>query len=148
MHAVTLLEAFQTLEDPRSARGVRYPFAGMVVLTLLGMLAQIRELEKLVRWARLNWDRLKEPLGFERDQPPCATTISRTLAQCQVADFQAALTTWLQARVTEATTAGVLAVDGKTAKQGLDVNGQRRAEFVPHAALVQVAYSLSVVQML
>lgn len=124
MHAVTLLEAFQTLEDPRSARGVRHPFAGMVVLTLLGMLAQIRELEKLVRWARLNWDRLKEPLGFERDQPPCATTISRTLAQCQVADFQAALTTWLQARVTEATTAGVLAVDGKTAKQGLDVNGQ------------------------
>ncbi len=123
MHAVTLLEAFQSLEDPQSARGVRHPFAGIVVLTLLGMLAQIREMEKLVRWARVNWDRLREPLGFERDEPPCATTFSRTLAKCRVADFQAALTTWLQARVTEATTAGVLAVDGKTAKQALDDNG-------------------------
>ncbi len=38
MHAVTLLDAFSRLDDPRSARGVRHPFAGMVVLMLLGML--------------------------------------------------------------------------------------------------------------
>jgi hypothetical protein len=123
VEATTLLEAFGRLEDPRAARGVRHPFAGMVVLTLLGMLARIREMEVLVRWATANWDRLREPLGFDRDEPPCATTFSRTLAKCRVADFQAAFTVWLQARLAEETTRGALAVDGKTAKQGIDDDG-------------------------
>jgi hypothetical protein len=123
MHAATLMEVFRQLEDPRKARGVRHPFAGMVMLTLLGMLARIREMEVLVRWATANWERLKGPLGFERDTPPCATTISRTLAQCRVADFQAALTGWLKARLAEGMSRGVIAVDGKTAKQAQDDNG-------------------------
>jgi len=123
MHAATLLEAFGRLEDPRKARGVRHPFAGMVVLTLLGMLARIREMEVLVRWATVNWSRLKEPLGFDRDAPPCATTFSRTLAKCRVEEFQAALAAWLRARLADAATCGAVAVDGKTAKQALDDDG-------------------------
>ncbi len=123
MHASTLLEAFGRLEDPRKPRGVRHPFAGMVVLTLLGMLARIREMEVLVRWATANWSRLREPLGFDRDEPPCATTFSRTLAKCRVEEFQAALTVWLQARLAEGATRGAVAVDGKTAKQAVDEDG-------------------------
>jgi hypothetical protein len=123
MHAATLLDAFSRLDDPRSARGVRHPFAGMVVLMLLGMLARIREMEVLVRWATIHWERLREPLGFDRDAPPCATTISRTLAKCRVAEFQAALAAWLQVCLADQTTDGVVAVDGKTAKQGLDDQG-------------------------
>ena len=68
----SLLQAFSRLEDPRCRRGVRHPFAGMVVLMLLGMLARIREMEVLVRWATVHWDQLREALGFDRDQPPCA----------------------------------------------------------------------------
>jgi hypothetical protein len=102
---------------------VRHPFAGMVMLMLLGMLARIREMEVLVRWATIHWDRLREPLGFARDEPPCATTISRTLAKCRVAEFQAALSDWMQARLTDKTTDGVVAVDGKTSRQGLDEDG-------------------------
>jgi hypothetical protein len=120
----TLLDAFSQLEDPRCRRGVRHPFAGIVVLMLLGMLARIREMEVLVRWATVHWDQLKGPLGFDRDEPPCATTISRTLAQCQVGDFQAALANWLRDCLANSETEGVLAVDGKTAKQGLDENGR------------------------
>ena len=123
MHAATLLDAFSRLDDPRSARGVRHPFAGMVVLTLLGMLARIREMEVLVRWATVHWDRLQGPLGFDREEPPCATTISRTLAKCRVAEFQAALSVWMQAVMADKTTEGVVAVDGKTAKQGIDDDG-------------------------
>ena len=124
MPAETLLDAFSHLDDPRSRRGVRHPFAGMVVLMLLGMLARIREMEVLVRWASVHWDQLQGPLGFDRDEPPCATTISRTLAQCKVADFQAALAVWLQDCVAYSGTEGVLAVDGKTAKQGLGDDGR------------------------
>jgi hypothetical protein len=103
---------------------VRHPFAGIVVLMLLGMMSRIREMEVLVRWAAVHWGQLKEPLGFDRDKPPCATTISRTLAQCRVADFQAALAVWLRNCVAQTPTEGVVAVDGKTAKQGLDDNGR------------------------
>lgn len=123
MHAATLLEAFSRLADPRCRRGVRHPFAGMVVLMLLGMLARIREMEVLVRWATVHWDQLQVPLGFDRDEPPCATTISRTLAQCRVGEFQAALAVWMQTVVADQTTEGVVAVDGKTAKQGIDDDG-------------------------
>ena len=66
----SLLEVFSRLEDPRKARGIRHPFASIVSLTLLGMLARIREMEVLVRWATVNWDSLREPLGFDRDTPP------------------------------------------------------------------------------
>ena len=118
----SLLEVFSGLDDPRKARGVRHPFAGIVTLTLLGMLAKIREMEVLVRWATVHWDLLREPLGFDRDQPPCATTISRTLAKCTVDDFQAALNLWLRDHVAE-NSEGVVAVDGKTAKQGIDSDG-------------------------
>jgi hypothetical protein len=124
VHTETLLDAFSQLEDPRCRRGVRHPFSGIVVLMLLGMLARIREMEVLVRWAAVNWAQLKEPLGFDRDKPPCATTISRVLAQCSVSEFQAALAIWLQDCIAEMPSEGVVAVDGKTAKQGLDDNGR------------------------
>jgi hypothetical protein len=118
-----LLDAFSRLDDPRYPRGVRHPFAGMVVLMLLGMLARIREMEVLVRWATIHWDRLRGPLGFDREKPPCATTISRTLAKCRVVEFQAALSVWMQAVMADKTTEGVVAVDGKTAKCGIDDDG-------------------------
>jgi hypothetical protein len=124
VHTETLLDAFSQLDDPRCRRGVRHPFAGIVVLMLLGMLARIREMEVLVRWATVHWDQLKEPLGFDRDEPPCATTISRTLAQCSVSEFQAALDIWLRNCLAEMPRDGVVAVDGKTAKQGFDDNGR------------------------
>lgn len=120
--AASLLEVFSQLEDPRKPRGVRHPFAGIVALTVLGMLARIREMEVLVRWATVHWDALREPLGFDREQPPCATTISRTLAKCSVEEFQTALNRWLEHHVAE-NSEGVVAVDGKTAKQGIDSDG-------------------------
>ena len=118
----SLLEVFSQLEDPRKARGVRHPFSGIVALTVLGMLARIREMEVLVRWATVHWDSLRAPLGFDREKPPCATTISRTLAKCSVEEFQTALNQWLQHHVSQ-TSDGVLAVDGKTSKQGIDSDG-------------------------
>lgn len=124
MHADSLLALVRQLEDPRAARGVRHPFSGIVALALLGMLARIREMEVLVRWARVHWNELREPLGFSRDQPPVATTISRTLAQCTVADVQAIFLAWFQTFIEELSPDGIVAVDGKTAKQARDSNGR------------------------
>lgn len=124
MESVSLLAAIERLEDPRAPRGVRHPFASIVALSLLGMLARIREMEALVRWARDHWDELREPLGFTRDEPPVATTLSRTLALCTVQDIQGVLLAWLQSCGDEVLSEGVVAVDGKTSKQGIDSNGR------------------------
>lgn len=124
MRSDSLLQLVRQLEDPRDARGVRHPFSGIVALALLGMLARIREMEVLVRWARVHWDELREPLGFSRGQPPVATTISRTLALCTVADVQAVFIAWFQACREGLSADGVVAIDGKTAKQALDSNGR------------------------
>ena len=124
MRADSLLAVVSKLEDPRAARGVRHPYSAIIALALLGMLARIREMEVLVRWARLHWDDLREPLGFTRNKPPVGTTLSRTLALCTVADVQAVLLAWLQSCGNKFPDQCVAAVDGKTAKQALDSNGR------------------------
>ena len=84
---------------------------------------QLREMAVLQRWAELHGDELKEPLGFTRDQRPHATTISRALAGCSLADFSEAFLQWVR-RMLPADGPLVAAVDGKTSCQGLDPTGQ------------------------
>lgn len=112
----SLAAVFQQIPDPRRPRGVRHPFAGVLALVFLGLLARIRELAVLQAWAERHWDELREPLGFERDRPPHATTISRVIAKFSVAEFQAVFAPWLLS-IVQAEELTVAAVDGKTARQ-------------------------------
>jgi hypothetical protein len=114
---------FAQISDPRKARGVRHPFQGMVALVFLGLLARITEMAVLVRWADAHWDELQEPLGFTRKEPPCDTTISRSLAQLSLAEFREAFSCWLQSALADCRTRWVAAVDGKTCCQGLAADG-------------------------
>jgi len=118
----SLAQVFSQVPDPRQRRGIRHPMSGMLALVFLGLLARIREMEVLVRWAKVHWRELQEPLGFERDQPPHATTISRSLAKCNLTKFAAAFLEWTkQAIPNEPLT---VAVDAKTSCQGLDEDGR------------------------
>ena len=91
-----LAEVFAQVADPRKPRGIRHPLQGMLALVFLGLLARIREMAVLQRWAKTHWDQLKEPLGFEREKPPHATTISRALAACELGQFSAAFLAWVK----------------------------------------------------
>src|SRR5687767_9151063 len=92
----SLAQVFVQVPDPRKPRGVRHPMAGMLALVFLGLLARIREMAVLQRWAQTHWDDLREPLGFERDKPPHATTISRALADCELSKFAEAFLAWIK----------------------------------------------------
>jgi hypothetical protein len=118
-----LAEVFAQIPDPRRARGVRHPFAGILSLVFLGLLSRITEMAVVVRWAAAHWDELKEPLGFTRAKPPCDTTLSRALAGISLNDFRQAFALWLKTAVGNHQGRWAAAVDGKTCRQGLDADG-------------------------
>lgn len=118
-----LAKVFSQISDPRKARGVRHPFSGIVSLVFLGLLARITEMAVVERWAKANWDELKEPLGFTRDKPPCDTTISRALAGLRLSEFREAFALWLNTALADQEGRWAAAVDGKTCRQGLDADG-------------------------
>ena len=95
----------------------------MLALVFLGLLARIREMAVLQRWAEMHWAELKEPLGFTRDERPHATTISRALAGCTVAEFSKAFLGWL-CQTVPLSEPFTVAVDAKTSCQGHDAEGQ------------------------
>lgn len=117
----SLMESLSQVADPRQRRGVRHPFSSILGLALLGLLCRLTEFAVIERWAKQHWHLLRYPLGFTRGKPPHATTLSRTLAKFSLEEFQAAFTGWLQAIVADETL--VVAVDGKTSKQGLNAEG-------------------------
>jgi DDE family transposase len=118
----SLADVFSQVPDPRDPRGIRHPLQGMLALVFLGLLARIREMAVLQRWAKTHWAELREPLGFERDKPPHATTISRTIAGCELSKFAEAFLAWVKTVIPDEPL--TVAVDAKTSCQGLDENGQ------------------------
>ena len=118
----SLLDAFSQVTDPRDRRGVRHPFAGILALVFLALLGRVTEFAAIRRWARRHWHLLQEPLGFARPEPPCDTTLERTLARFSLAEFQTAFGQWLQ-QVLADREGLVAAVDGKTCKQGKQADG-------------------------
>jgi hypothetical protein len=118
----SLADVFGSVPDSRDPRGVRHSIQVLVSLVFLGMLARIREMVVLQRWAVLHWAELKVALGSDRDAPPDATTISRALAGCSLAEFRKAFAVWLSQTISS-DQSWVASVDGKTVCQGLDAQG-------------------------
>jgi hypothetical protein len=118
----SLLDAFAQIDDPRKPRGVRHPFTSMLALAFLGLLCRQTDFACLRRWAADHWETLKDALGFTRDEPPHATTLSRALARFSLAQFRDAFARWLVG-LPQAHAAVTVAADGKTSKQGHDPHG-------------------------
>ena len=119
--AESLFQSLEQVSDPRRARGVRHPFQAILRLTLLGLVCGQTTMAHIALFARLHCPALREPLGFVRDHPPHATTISRTLAGIPYEELQGALGAWV-ARVV-ANREMHASVDGKWAKQSEDAQG-------------------------
>lgn len=140
----SLAHVFSQVTDPRRRQGRRHPLPSILALVFLGMLGRIREMAVLERWATEFWDQIREPLGFDRDQPPHATTVSRVLSRCAVSEFSAAFFAWVRQVALPAQPLTV-AVDGKTSRQGYDTDGepvQLLTAFVHQLKLVVAQWSV------
>lgn len=117
----SLFKCLEQVADPRKARGVRHPFQAILRLTLLGLVCGQTNMAHIALFAKMHWPVLKEPLGFVRDHPPHATTISRTLAGVPYEQLQGAMTGWVARVVVDQEVNA--SVDGKWAKQSEDAKG-------------------------
>jgi hypothetical protein len=141
----SLKDALDHIPDPRSKQGVSHPFTGILALTILGLSARQIYMTHIVEWARNYWTELKTPLGFKSEQPPNATTLSRTLARISLQDFQQALVALFRCLLTDRKNLSV-AVDGKTSKQFHQADGKPihlLNLFVHDLCVVLAQYSVS-----
>lgn len=119
--AESLFKSLEQIPDPRRARGVRHPFQAILRLTLLGLVSGQTTMAHIALYGKLNWNELKEPLGFVRESAPHATTISRVLAGVGFELLQDALIDWVKGIVGDRRVD--VSVDGKWARQSEDAYG-------------------------
>ena len=89
------VQVLGTSFGPQEGQGSLASISSDSAPTLLGLVCGQTTMTHIAFFARMYWPMLKEPLGFVRDHPPHATTISRTLAGVSHEQLQGALTGWV-----------------------------------------------------
>ncbi len=107
------------IPDPRKARGRRHPWAALLLLVVVALLAGRNTQRAIARWGRDADRRQLRRLGFTRPEGPGLATLHRALRRVDVGALEAALGQWLQ-QVRAAWRRGGrrwldgVAIDGKT----------------------------------
>ena len=119
------VQCLKKVPDPRSKRGQSHPFPTLLAIVLLGLLGNLSTLAEIHRWAKIHVTQLQQFLRLRHRKGkvivPCDTTLARVLEKLSLDDLQKAFSTFLNAILPESPL--VAAVDGKTAKQMKDENG-------------------------
>lgn len=110
--ARSLMEALNTLPDPRSPHGRRHPLGAMLALAVCAMLSGARSLYGIAQWGREHGEPVAQALGFTRQRTPCVSTFHLVFRRLDHGAFERELSAWLRGRGLKATEA--VAVDGKT----------------------------------
>ena len=119
------VECLKKVPDPRSQRGQGHTFRTVLGLVFLGLLSHCTTPTGLQRWAAIQVNTLGTFFRMRyRDGKRCvphATTFTRILEKLSLGDLQKAFAELVNALLADTTF--VAAVDGKTAKQMKDAEG-------------------------
>jgi DDE_Tnp_1-associated/Transposase DDE domain len=118
---LSLFEALYGISDPRKKRGVRHNFHSILQLVILGFCSRLVCLEHIVEFARHCWSEIKEPLGFNRDAPPDATTIGRVLKKIDREELEWVFRQWVSTKLSGKKIDA--SVDGKALRNVCDEKG-------------------------
>ena len=120
-----LLEALGRVPDPRSRRGVRYPFTAILTVAVCAMLGGAGSFVAIGEWVADLPEQARAGLGLTGRRIPGPVTIWRVLINVDTTALEAAVGAWVRARLATADAAAdrrrgrrtrvrrVLAVDGK-----------------------------------
>jgi predicted transposase YbfD/YdcC len=116
---------FEDLEDPRSEVNRKHPLLSVVVISIMGVLAQASGPTGIARWAELNREYLETMLPLPHGIPG-KDVFRRVLCTLEPQAFQACFANWLESlRVAAAAATGIeqptYVVDGKTLRRSHDV---------------------------
>src|SRR5512142_2538666 len=118
---LSLMELLEGIHDRRGARGKRHPLSALLALAVVAMLSGMTSYEAIVDYGQKRGGDFLRLLGFSRRRGLCKATYSRVFRRIDVADFEARVGRWIQARLGPKE-AEHLAIDGKTAR------GSRQAQ--------------------
>ena len=137
--ALSLVDAFAQVPDPRKARGIRHGVAAILLLGACAVLTGARSFAAIAEYAHDTGRTILDTLGVGAVVPH-ACTIRRVLSDLDPAAVEAAMRAWVQAqRVQTPAPDGVparerrqvLAVDGKTVRGARISTSTAAAEIVP-----------------
>jgi hypothetical protein len=118
MAALSLVEAFALIPDPRDRRGRQHPLVAMLCLTTVAVLAGCRSLQAVAQFGRDHGIAMAHALGFRKAKTPAPSTFSELFRNLDVTAVEDALRVWLLSR--GAAAGEHLALDGKTARGSAD----------------------------
>ena len=124
----SLYHRFQTMRDPRKAKGKQYSLLTLLVVIFLAKLSGKDTPVEIADWAKNHAEELGQLLGLKRSQMPHHNTIRRVFQYIvSQEEFEGLMEEYHQ-QITEAD-GEVLAMDGK-ALRGTWMAGQERGEYV------------------
>jgi hypothetical protein len=110
--AMSLLEVFEALDDPRDASGRRHPLTAILTQATVAMLGGARSLEAIAQFGRDRGEGFAASLGYRRPVPPCKATFHLVFKALDAGALESALSRWLRGRAGSGWRA--MSVDGKT----------------------------------
>src|SRR3954452_25018151 len=133
VESIRLVQALRVIPDPRRRRGRRHGLQSVLLLALQAVMAGASSWMAIAQWSKT----APQALGI-CGVSPSAATLRRVLAAVDIAAVEAALTTWVTGRQahaqaharaqrpvgTAAEGRTVLAVDGKTLRGSVGLDGQ------------------------
>jgi hypothetical protein len=127
-----LAEYLARVPDPRDPRGVRHALTSLLLAAIAAVLAGARSLTAIGEWVADAPPQVLAALGIRRDpitrgfEPPDEATIRRVLEMIDAAALDAAVGSWLAARLRPAGR-GRRPAGGRRGRQGRARNPARRA---------------------
>jgi predicted transposase YbfD/YdcC len=107
-----LLEALETVPDPRDRRGVRYSLSGVLALAVIATVAGCRSFAAIGQWAaETAVDKL---VSFGLTSAPDESTLRKLFARINADALDRALGVWMWTRTFTVDQRRVIALDGKT----------------------------------
>jgi predicted transposase YbfD/YdcC len=122
----SLLEYLSRIPDPRARRGIRHTWCSLLAIAAVAVLTGARSFTAVAEWAADAPQQVLALLGVRRDpltgrlRSPHEATVRRALTAVDADALDAAVSSWITARMNTGTTATgrrpirAVAVDGKT----------------------------------
>jgi hypothetical protein len=137
----SLLEAFQSIPDPRGKYGKRHSLPAILALATAAMISGARSLYAICQWGRLQPPSVVLILGFVQKngkprETPCVATLHRVFKRLDIVQFEAALRDWARQNLGDEE---AIAIDAKglLGIHGEELPGVRLlAAYTPQSGLV------------